>query len=34
MKAVQDGILALKRARDEKLFYIDEEYVKERKRTR
>jgi len=33
MKAVQDEILALKRARDETLLYIDEEFARKRKRT-
>jgi len=33
MKAVQDEILALKRAKDETLLYIDEEFARKRKRT-
>ncbi len=33
MKAVQDEVLALKRARDETLLYIDEEFARKRKRT-
>ena len=33
MKAVQDEILALKRAKDETLLYIDEEFARKRKRS-
>jgi hypothetical protein len=33
MKAVQDEVLALKRARDETLLYIDEEFARKKKRT-
>jgi SMC interacting uncharacterized protein involved in chromosome segregation len=33
LKAVQDEILALKRAKDETLLYIDEEFARKRKRS-